>query len=488
MISRQVAFLGCMCFAAVGICQEAEFRHWTTEDGKRSPVRLQLLKSNDDFVQLKREDNGKLVTMKIATLSKADQNFLSSLAEKNSDPAGPAAGESAGGWNQWRGPMRDGKSPDTGIMTQWPGNGPELLWNITGLGVGYSTPAVVGDTAYVLGTRGSDEFLFALSTNDGSKLWESRFGTRNDGGGFAGPKGTPAIDGDHIYVLGGGGDLVCMKRDGGDIKWAKNLKSDFGGKTGHWQYAESPLIDGDRLLCTPGGGKNTIVALDKSSGRKIWGAGVGAITSDGFATAGYASIIKANLSQVDQYIVFLHGGVVGLEAKSGQPLWHYDNPANDTANCSTPIAFGDAVFAASGYGTGGGLAMISRRGNQWNVNEKYFVNKMQSHHGGFILHEGHIYGTNESALLCIEWNSGRIKWQDRCVGKGSTTFVDGHLIVRGESGSVALVVASPSGFQEQGRFEQADRSNKKAWAHPVVVDGKLYLHDHGRMLCYKVGK
>ncbi|MGB7345120.1 MAG: PQQ-binding-like beta-propeller repeat protein [Pirellulaceae bacterium] len=463
----------------------SEFRHWTTKDGKRSGVRLKLIERRAKGVQLEREDSGKKIIMPLASLSAEDREFLATTAEQPGATSSPTAASSD--WPQWRGPNRDGKSPASGLLSQWPADGPKLLWNVTGLGEGYSTPAVVGDKIYLLGTKGNDAFVLALSGEDGQPIWDTRLGSKGGGGGFAGPKGTPTVDGDLIYALGGDGSLACVRRDDGRSVWAKNLKGDFGGKHGHWEYAESPLIDDAKLICTPGGSA-TIVALNKANGDPIWRSNVGQLAGDGFATAGYASPILADILGTRQYITFLHGGVVGVSANDGTPLWHYDAPANGTANCSTPVVQNNLVFAASAYGTGGGRATLKRTGKNWHVAEDYFVKKMENHHGGFVLHDGHIYGTNNSVLLCLDWNTGDIKWQDRCVGKGSVTMADGHLYVRGEGGDIALVEANSKAYREKGRFSQPDRSDKNAWAHPVVAGGRLYLHDQDRLFCYDLSE
>jgi outer membrane protein assembly factor BamB len=456
--------------------KSAEFRHWTTKNGKRSDVRLQLLESTATEVRLLREDTGKQIVLPLAKLSPDDQQFLTAIRL-------PAT---AGDWPQWRGPNRDGKSAATGLLSEWPADGPKLVWNIDGFGEGYSTPAVAGEVMYLLGTRDNDEYLFAVNSSDGSQRWSARIGTKSGGGGFPGPKGTPTLDGDLIYAIGSDGSLVCLEREDGKPVWQKNLKQDLGGEHGHWDYAESPLIDGEKLICTPGGGSSTVVALNKSDGALIWKSPVGQLVNNEFARAGYASTIIATIAGTRQYVAFLHGGVVGIAAEDGTPLWHYDAPANGTANCSTPVVSGDSVFAASAYGTGGGRANIVRNGKDWTATEAYFEKKMENHHGGFVLHEGHIYGTNNSVLMCLDYESGEIKWQDRCVGKGSTTFAEGFLYVRGEGGEVALVEATPDEFRERGRFSQPDRSDKNAWSHPVVAGGHLYLLDHGRLLCYSI--
>lgn len=395
-------------------------------------------------------------------------------------PAGP------GDWPAWRGPDRTGLSTETGLLKQWPSGGPKLLWEIKGLGDGFSTPSVAGGRIFLMGTRGKDEQIMALDVKDGKILWTTPIGAL--AGGHPGPRCTPTVDGEVLYALSSDGKLVCADTAKGEVRWRKDLKADFGGKTGSWAYAESPLIDGDVLVCTPGGDSATLVALNKKNGEVIWKAPVTGLKGGkrAYATAAYSSVIVAEAAGVKQYIQFLSGGVVGVAAKDGKLLWHYDKPANGTANCSTPIFRDDAVFAASAYGNGGGLAKLQKDGDKFKAEEAYFVKSMQNHHGGMILIGDHIYGTGSGSLLCVEFKTGKIVWQDRSVGKGSIAYADGHLYVRSENGPIALVEATPTGYKEKGRFDQPDRSSKRAWPHPVVAGGRLLVRDWDVLLCYDV--
>ena len=475
--------LSLLLLASAAGAQDAEPRHWTTADGVRSGVELQFVEQEGRTIKLKRMDNGGIVTMHLSRLSKADREYVKKVTA-NLVPT-EAAKSPDGDWPQWRGPLRNGKSSETGLASQWPAGGPELLWTANGLGQGFSTPSVVGDRIYVLGTAGNSEQLFALDTNSGAEVWRTPLGSIADGGGYKGPRGAPTIDGDHAYAIGSDGTLVAAAIDDGSIAWSTNLKRNHGGSDGHWAYAESPLIDGEKLICTPGGNQATVMAFRKSNGAVIWKGSAGQLGAE-YTGAGYSSPIVATIAGTRQYIAFIHGGVVGFEAQSGRPLWHYDSPANTTANCSTPVVDGNLVFAASAYGTGGGQARISGRGANWSVNETFFERRFENHHGGYVLVDGYLYGTNDSTLLCMDWRSGRIKWQNRSVGKGSVCFADGHLYVRGEGGAVALVEATPEGYRERGRFDQSERSGQPAWPHPVVAGGKLYLHDWDRLFCYQL--
>ena len=484
---KAIVLLASWTVTDLGIAAESP-RYWTTSAGRRSDVPLTFVRMDGDTVVLEREDNGKTVRLSMGQLSGRDQRYVRD--RRDSDPAENASsGVSASSnsdWSQWRGVDRDGKSSATGLMKAWPPSGPAVVWNVTGLGEGYSTPSVVGDSIYVLGTQGDAEALFCLGLDDGQIRWQSPLGQKAGGGGYPGPRGTPTVDGDLIYAIGSDGTLGCFRRDGGQTVWQKNLKRDFGGKAGGWDYAESPLIDGERLICTPGGQSSTVVALQKERGTPLWN-GSAAELGEVYCRAAFASPVVAEIAGVRQYVCFLHGGVVGFDAATGKGLWHYDAPANGTANCSTPVIRDDFVFAASAYGTGGGKARVTRSGSNFGVEEVFFVKKFENHHGGFVLVDDHIYGTNNSVLMCIDWNNGDVVWQDRCVGKGSVSFADGHLMVRGERGEVALVEATPTSYVEKGRFMQSDRSDKNAWPHPVIAGGKLLLRDQDRMLAYDIG-
>lgn len=391
-----------------------------------------------------------------------------------------------GEWPGWRGPDRNSLSTETGLLKQWPKAGPTLFWKATGLGDGFSTPSLAAGMVFLLGTEGKQEFVIALDASDGKRRWATPIGQM--AGGHPGPRCTPTIDGKLLYAISSDGKLACMETANGTVRWKKDLKADFAGRWGSWAYAESPLIDGDVLVCTPGGDKNTLVALNKETGQRIWSASPQGLPGGkrAYTTAAYSSVVAGEIAGVKQYVQFLSGGVIGVAAKDGALLWHYDKPANRTANCSTPVVRDDCVFAASGYGTGGGLARITRNNDGFSANEAYFVNQLQNHHGGMILIGDHIYGTGSSTLLCVNFKSGKIAWQDRSVGKGSLAYADGHLYLRSENGPVALVEATPAGYRENGRFNQPDRSSKRAWPHPVVAGGRLYLRDQDVLLCYDV--
>jgi outer membrane protein assembly factor BamB len=400
-----------------------------------------------------------------------------------------------GDWPGWRGPDRTGVSKETGLLKAWPKAGPKLAWKVTGLGTGYSTPSVAGGRIYLMDSEaqgaakgkrgGARELLIALDAKNGSRVWATPVGTT--AGGYPGPRCTPTVDGDRVFALSSDGKLVCAETAKGTVRWQKDLKADFGGQPGGWAYTESPLIDGDVLVCTPGGNKATLVALNKKTGATFWKAAVTGIPGKpSYSRAAYSSAIVAEVGGVKQYVQFLSGGVVGVAAADGKLLWHYDEPANRTANISTPLFRDGCVFAATAYRTGGGMAKITADGTTFRATQEYFLESLQNHHGGLVLVGDHVYGTNGGSLMCVNFKDGTVAWTNRGAGKGSVTYADGHLYVRGEDGTVVLVEANPAAYKEKGRFKQPDRSAQRAWPHPVVAGGKLYLRDWDALLCYDV--
>lgn len=384
-------------------------------------------------------------------------------------------------WPAFRGPTGDGICRESGLLKQWPKDGPKLLWKSTGLGEGYSSVSVVGNTLYTLGNKDNKQFAIAIDlSKEGKVLWQKDFGP-DAKVGFPGSRATPTIDGNYLYTTGLNGEVVCMDRNNGNIIWKKSFIKDFGGKRPNWGFAESVLVDGSMVICTPGGEKNTMVALDKASGKTIWSSAIG-------DSASYSSPIKAKICDVDQYINLTAQGIISVQAKDGKFLWRYDAPAaKDKPNCSSCIASGNAVFGASAYNNGGGRADITRSGDEFEAKQAYFIKKMQNHHGGMILYNGMVYGANNPKdLMCLDFATGDIKWSDKTVGKGSLLLAEGLLYCRDEKGPISLVEATPDGFKLKGKFEQPDRSDKNSWAYLVIANGKLYVRDQDILLCYDV--
>jgi outer membrane protein assembly factor BamB len=350
------------------------------------------------------------------------------------------------------------------------------------MGVGNAAPSVVGNVLYTMGEKDDKEWVLALDVSrEGKQIWASPIGPiRNNGNGFPGPRSTPTIDGNRLYTLGIAGDIVCMETKGGRIVWHHDVVKDFGGKTPSWGYAESVLVDGPLVICTPGGPKSTIAAINKTNGRLVWGSPVG-------DPAGYASVVKVMVGRSKQYVNLTMKGVIGVDAKHGKFLWRYNAPASRMANCSTCLTSGDTVFAASGYSTGGGLARIEPSDGGFAANQVYFTKKMQNHHGGMVLVGDFLYGCSDPSILtCLDFKTGNVKWTDRSSGKCSVLWADGMLYCRNENGPISLVEATPKGFDLKGRFDQPDRSDRSSWPYLVIANGVMYVRDQDVLLAYDV--
>jgi outer membrane protein assembly factor BamB len=406
--------------------------------------------------------------------------------------AAPAASPE---WPQWRGPNRDDIAKESGLLTQWPEAGPPLAWKATGLGGGLSSVAISGGRIFTLGDRQGSQQVVAMNLTDGKIVWSAKIGPVWEDE-YGGPRGTPTVDGGRVYALGTEGDLVCLETATGKEVWRKNLARDFGGRVmSVWKWAESPLVDGDRLIVTPGAPAATLVALDKKTGKEVWRAAVPPLGDKGKDGAGYSSIVVSNGAGVKQYIQRTGRGLVSVRAQDGKFLWGYNKIANDVANIPTPIVQGDHVFTSTGYQTGSALLKLSRAGDGVQAQEVYFLpsKELQNHHGGLVLLGNHIYGGhghNRGYPICVEMATGKIAWGGEGVevrhggtGSAAVTAADGHLYFRYQNGRMVLIEATPQGYKEKGAFTIPNVSHP-SWSHPVVAGGKLYLREQDDLYVY----
>lgn len=383
-------------------------------------------------------------------------------------------------WPQWQGPDRTAVSRETGLLASWPRGGPRLLWEVKDAGGGYSTPSVAAGRVYGMSFWKEDEIVWCRDASSGKEIWYTAIAPANRSIGYGdGPRCTPTVVGNRLYALGVSGDLVCLDTDQGKEQWHRQLVKECGGRVPPWGYSESPLVDGDRVIATPGGSKATLAAFATKNGETIWNGVVP--EGDG---AGYSSAIIAQVDGEKQYVQFLAGGVVGVAAADGSFRWRYNHPANGTANISTAIFHGGRVFAASGYGTGGGEVELTRHGSETSAKEVFFTRHMQNQHGGVVLVDGYLYGSNEGQLACLDFLTGEVQWEERRPGKGSIAYADGHLYYRNEQGPMILVEANPKKYVERGRFTPPNPSGKSTWPHPVIANGNLYLRDQDVLQCY----
>jgi outer membrane protein assembly factor BamB len=382
-------------------------------------------------------------------------------------------------WPQWRGPERNGVSRETGLLREWPRSGPAVVWSVSQLGTGYGSVAVAGSRVFVQGMKNRQSVVTSLDRAAGKPVWSVALGSAQENDRGSGPRSTPTLDGDRVYVLTENGDLVCLMVADGKVVWRRNILREFNGRNINWLVSESPLIDGDRIIVSPGGRNAGMVALDKMTGTTVW------VSKELSDEAGYASSVVADVQGVRTIMTLTGNAGIGVRATDGKVMWRYGNVANNTANITTPIYSNGKVFFTSAYGTGGALLELRATGESVSAHEIYFTRNMQNHHGGVVLVDGYLYGFNNSILTCLEFETGKVMWRDRSVGKGSVAFADGRLYVLSEDNVVGLVEASPKGYRETGRFSIADQG-WPSWAHPAISDGRLYLRNQNVLASYEL--
>lgn len=410
----------------------------------------------------------------------------------------------ADAWPQFQGPRRDNKSPETGLLAAWPEAGPTLVWSFKNAGIGYSSPTFADGRIYLTGGRNGRAELFCLSAKDGKEQWalplNNKSFTFEANSWGAGPRAAVTVDGDLVYALAGDGQLVCATT-AGKPQWQVHMINDLGGsiqntragepKTIGWGYCWGPLVDGEHLICTPGStdGQGLVVALDKSTGKVVWR------SKELNEEATYASPIVATIDGVKQYVVMTQRGIASVDAEDGKLLWFYkrSRPYSDVV-IPTPLCHGNYVYTSTGDGCD--MIKVSKSGNgQFMVEREYAGRNMKNSIGGFVLHDGHVFGTSKGrGWVCQEFMTGDIAWFERssAVGDGSVIFADGHLYLYGErSAEVALIEASTEEWIEKGRFALPASSkltapSGKNWTRPVIANGMLYLRDQDLLFCYRI--
>lgn len=418
-------------------------------------------------------------------------------------------------WPNFRGPKGDGVSGETGLLKEWPKGGPSLLWDAKkvndgkSIGTGYSSLAIQKGKIYTMGDfvipsdkkddsgkkpeRKGDENVYCLDAATGKILWTTKVANYFHNGNGAGARCTPTVDGARVFALSPQGTLSCLDADTGSILWQKDLPKDFGGRMmSGWGYSESPLVDGNKLICTPGGKKAALVALEKETGKTIWTC---ELPKD--SGAGYASVVVANVGGIKQYITYLgkEPGLVGVDANTGKLLWNYSGVSNGTANCSSAVVKDDYVFTSTSYGSGAALLKLIPDGKGGiEAKEQYILTnkELNNHHGGMVMVGDYIYGghgQNDGKPFCIEWKTGKLTWgKERGPGTGSAAvlYADGNLYYRYQGGTVALIEANPKEVNVKSLFEA--RIGSPDWSHPVISNGKLYLRGEDTIRCYDIKK
>lgn len=410
-----------------------------------------------------------------------------------------AQGVFSADWPQWRGPDRDGKAAEPGLELDWTKAPPKHQWTIDGMGRGYASLAIVDGRLYTTGNLQDGQAVVCVDLKSQERVWSKTITNGPPQHGYEGSRCTPTIDGDRCYVTTSDGEIACLKTADGEIVWVKKFE-EFGDKqVPIWGFSESPLVDGDLVLCTPGNKNAMIVAFNKVTGAVVWKTSAADIDlgSNGSDGAGYSSIVISHGAGVKQYVQLVGRGVIGVRASDGKLLWNYNRVANGTANIPTPICYDDYVFASTGYGAGAVLLKLSKQRAGVKATEEYFLegNTFQNHHGGMIrdgeyVYAGHRHGQGDPT--CLHLPTGEIVWKGRTrnqepsvSGSAAITYVNGKILFRYQNGTIALINASPDGYEVQGGFVP-EYQEGESWSHPVVVDGKLYLREQDKLMCYEL--
>ena len=420
--------------------------------------------------------------------------FVLSSITLLSSPAWGLEPKSSQDWPQWRGPNRDNISQFKGISTNWQVSPPSLDWKLDGMGGGYASVSIVGDRLYTTGNVGNSQSLIAVDLKTHTVAWSTPLTDFIPEHDKKGSRGTPTVDGDRVFAISSNGQISCLKVDDGSLIWKKIFEKEWKGRLmSGWGFSESPLVDGDHVLCTPGSAEAMMVCLDKSTGNEIWRSAVPDTGDKGKSGAGYSVIAISEGAGVKQYVQLIGRGLIGVRASDGKHLWSYNRIANQTADIPTPIVRGEYVFGSTGYGDGGSaLLKLSRNGEGVEAVEQYYrsAKDLQNHHGGMVLIGDHLYfghGHNNGFPICVDLISGDVKWGGniRGEGKGSAaiTAVDGHVVFRYQSGEIALVEANPTEYKLKGSFKPVFQEDY-SWSQPVVCAGKLYLREQNALMCY----
>ena len=399
-------------------------------------------------------------------------------------------------WTQWRGPQRANRSMENGLFKHWGTEGPKLDWIAEGLGGGYASVSVAGKRIYTTGNFEDSQSAVAIDAASGKVIWTQPITKGVPEHGYDGSRTTPSIDGNRLYMVSSDGQIICLKAADGSEVWHRDFKDWDGKMMSGWGFSESPLVDGDNVICTPGGDRGVVVSLNKMTGEQVWAAVLkdsefdagGKELNDG---AGYASPIVSHGAGVKQYVQLVGRGLIGVRASDGKILWRYDQVGNTTANIPTAIVDGDFVFTSTGYGTGSALLKLEADGNGVNANEVYWLDakKLQNKHGGMTLVDGYIYcghGNGDGKPICVEMSTGKVAWgPERAEGSGETSLIyaDGHVVFRRENGVIILAKATPKQFDVVGTFKPVFQE-RESWSHPVIASGKLYLREQNKLMCY----
>lgn len=450
----------------------AEGRIWRSQVGN-AEIEAEFVSMNAEEMVTLQYPDGKLREIKLKNFSDADQTYVKGLA------AGKAE------WPRFHGKAGEGNlfPNEKGLLRQWPADGPKLLWEVKGLGQGYASVTISGDLLFTAGSFEKRAVVQARKLSDGELVWKQDCG-EDWAGHFEYVRSTPALDGDRVYYLAGHGDLTCMNKKDGKKIWTLNILKDFEGEMNTWALAESPLIDGNLLICTPGGKKGMVVALDKMTGKTVW-------TSDPAAhKAAYASLVPITVNGLRMLLTFSEEEFLGFNADNGKKLFSYPRKTMYGVNATDAIYHDGQIFVSSGYGMESEMLKLTVSGKTASVEKLWSSRELDNQHGGVVRVGNFLYGAcqnhNGGAWVCLDWKTGEAVWVDRTIRRGSVGYADGLLFLWSEGSQMGLAEEGLEECKITGNFRVPDGGGGASWAHPVICDGKMYLRHADTLYVYQV--
>jgi outer membrane protein assembly factor BamB len=382
-------------------------------------------------------------------------------------------------WPRFHGPKGDNISTDTGLLQKWPDEGPALVWTASGIGHGFAGVTIADGLIYTCGNVDDKTIITALNL-DGKIQWQVENGKAWTGS-KEGTRGTPTIDGDRLYHENPVGDVVCLNAKTGSRIWGLNILEEFQGKNITWALAESLLIDGDHVICCPGGPDTAVVALDKMTGETVWK------SRSADDAAGYASPSLAEYGGLRMVLTMTAKALIGVNADTGDLLFRYPHKTAYDVNALMPIFHNGQIFISSGYGSGSELLKVQVDGDQAAVEKVWSSKDLDNHHGGVLLLDGYLYGSSfRGKWVCLDWKTGETMYSESGVGKGSLTYAEGMLYTLSEKSRMGLVKATPEGHEVISEFRLPQGGEGPSWPHPVVCGGRLYIRHSDYLYVYDV--
>lgn len=377
----------------------------------------------------------------------------------------------------WRGPEASGIYPDTELLDTWPQGGPEMLWHVDGIGKGFSSPVFANGRIYITGVLENMGYIFLI--DEAGKIIKKYGYGKEFIESYPGARSSVTIAGDEIYILSGLGRIVCLEEASGNIKWEKELFSDFDGRNIRWGITETVVIDGDVLYCTPGGSKNNVLALNRHSGDLIW-------SSEGKSEkSAYCTPLLVDLPSRKLLVTMTEHHILGIDAKKGELLWSYPQTNEYMVHANTPVYNDGSIFCFSGYGQGGVMLDLNEDGSK--ATKKWSAKMMDSRMGGAVYYDGHLYGSGDYSRVwfCADWETGDTTYTSKELAKGVVILADEKLFCYSQRGELGMVKADPEGFTILGEAK-VELGTEQHWAHPVIHNGKLYVRHGEVLMAYKI--